>query len=79
MVVYSGVLDVEEFMEYVREKFPEPMKFHFTYDILRGIINYFMEQDLSVVQIANLLMKIVPEIVADEVLRFSKKAQPSDD
>lgn len=73
-VAYDGVLDVEEFMEYMREKFPEPMKYHFTYDLLEGIINYLMEQEFSVVQIANTLRRIVPEIKVEEVLPFSRKA-----
>lgn len=71
--VYDGVLDVEEFMEYMREEFPEPMKYHFTYDMLQGIVNYLMEQEFSIVQMANILIEIVPELEVEEILRFSKK------
>lgn len=36
--------NIEEFMEYMRTEFPEPMRNHFTYDLLENTINYLMEQ-----------------------------------
>ena len=36
--------NIEAFMEYMKTEFPEPMKYHFTYDLLQNTIEYLMEQ-----------------------------------
>ena len=65
--------DIESFMEYVRTKFPEPMRNHFTYDLLENTINYLMDQFEDNRHLTYTISKIVPEITEEEVLRFCVK------
>ena len=65
--------DIEEFMEYMREEFPEPMRNHFTYDLLQNTIEYLMEQFDDNKEFASVIVGIVPEITDEEVLRFCAK------
>ncbi len=65
--------NIEEFMEYMRTEFPEPMRNHFTYDLLENTINYLMEQFEDNRYLAYTISKIVPEITEEEVLRFCAK------
>lgn len=65
--------DVEEFMEYMRTEFLEPMKNHFTYDLLQNTVEYFMEQFDDNTQLAYMISEIVPEVTKEEVLRFCAK------
>ena len=62
--------DIDGFMEYMRTEFPEPMQYHFTYDLLKNLIGVLVEQFESSVQIANILHRIVPEITVEEVLFY---------
>lgn len=64
---------IEKFMEYMRTEFPEPMKNHFTYDLLENTINYLMEQFDDNTYLANTISEIVPEITKEEVLKFCAK------
>ena len=65
--------DVERFMEFMRNEFPEPMKYHFTFDLLENMINYLMEQFDDNTQLAHTISEIVPEVTEEEVLRFCAK------
>lgn len=65
--------DAEGFMEFMRSEFPEPMKYHFTYDLLGNMINYLMEQFDDNTQLAHTISEIVPEVTEEEVLRFCAK------
>lgn len=65
--------NIEEFMEYMRTEFSEPMRNHFTYDLLENTINYLMEQFDDNTQLAYTISEIVPEITKEEVLRFCAK------
>lgn len=64
----------EEFMEYIRTEFPEPMKYHFTYDLLENIIKYLMEEfEDNTYYLAHTISEIIPEITKEEVLKFCSK------
>ena len=65
--------NIEEFMEYMRTEFPEPMENHFTYDLLQNTIEYLMEQFDDNTQLANMISEIVPEVTEEEVLIFCAK------
>lgn len=65
--------NVEGFMEYMRTEFPEPMKNHFTYDLLENTINYLMEEFEDNRSLAHAISEIVPEVTEEEVLRFCAK------
>lgn len=65
--------DIEAFMEYMRTEFPEPMKSHFTYELLQNTVEYLMEQFDDNTQLASTICKIVPEVTKEEVLRFCSK------
>ena len=65
--------NIEEFMEYMRTEFSEPMRNYFTYDLLENTINYLMEQFEDNRYLAYTISKIVPEITEEEVLRFCAK------
>lgn len=65
--------NIEEFMEYMRTEFHEPMRNHFTYDLLENTINYLMEQFEDNRHLAYIISEIVPEITEEEVLRFCSK------
>ena len=65
--------DIEEFMEYMRTEFSEPMKNHFTYDLLENIVSYLMEQYEDNKCLAHAICEIVPEATEEEVLRFCAK------
>ena len=65
--------DIEGFMEYIRIKFPEPMKNHFTYDLLQNTVEFLMEQFDDNTQLAHMISEIVPKITEEEILRFCSK------
>ena len=65
--------DIDEFMEYMRTEFPEPMQNHFAYDLLENTINYLMEQFEDNKYLAYTISEIVPEVTEEEVLRFCAK------
>lgn len=63
--------DVDEFMAYIKKEFPEPMEYHFTYDMLKNLLSFLFEEDYSIVQIANILHRIIP-VEVEEILQFYK-------
>lgn len=65
--------NIEAFMEYMRTEFPDPMKYHFTYDLLQNTIEYLMEQFEDNKYLASVISDIVPEITEEEALRFCSK------
>ena len=65
--------NIDEFMEYMRNEFPEPMRCYFTYDLLQNTIEYLMEQFEDNNYLANVICEIVPEITKEEVLIFCAK------
>lgn len=65
--------NIEGFMEYIKQMYPEPMKFHFTYDLIQNLTIVLSEQFESPVQLSNLLHRIVPELTVEEVLQFCEK------
>jgi hypothetical protein len=65
--------DINEFMEFMRNEFPEPMKSHFTYDLLRNTVEHLMEQFDDNTELASMIAEIVPDVTEDEVLRFCAK------
>lgn len=65
--------DIDEFMEYMRNEFPEPMRNHFTYNLLKNTIEYLMEQFDNSTHLAYTISEIVPEVTEEEVLRFCAK------
>lgn len=67
--VPAGCFDDKAFMEYMKHQFPEPMSFHFTYDMLENLLSYLFEQEYSIVQIGNILHRIIP-IKVEEILQF---------
>lgn len=62
--------NIDEFMEYMREEFPEPMKYHFTYNLLGNVIKDLMKQCSDKKYFANTMSTIIPEITEEEILRF---------
>lgn len=64
---------IEEFMEYMRTKFTEPMSNHFTYNLLENTINYLIEQFEDNKYLAYTISEIVPDVTEEEVLRFCAK------
>lgn len=64
---------LNEFMEFMREEFPEPMKNHFTYDLLQNTIEYLMNSFDNNKELAQSICEIVPEITEEEVLKFCAK------
>lgn len=62
--------NIEKFMEYMRETFPEPMKYHFTYNLLKNIIIDLTEQCEDNSYLIFTICKIVPEITEKEILEF---------
>jgi len=65
--------DDNGFMEYMRTEFPEPMKNHFTYNLLKNTINYLIEQFDDNTYLASTISEIVPEITEQEILMFCAK------
>ena len=65
--------DIEAFMEFMRNEFPEPMKNHFTYDLLQNTIEYLMDQFDDNTELASMISEIVPEVTEKEVLKFCAK------
>lgn len=64
---------IEEFMEYMRTEFTEPMSNHFTYNLLENTINYLIEQFEDNKYLAYTISEIVPDVTEEEVLRFCAK------
>lgn len=65
--------DIDEFMEYMRNEFPEPMRNHFTYDLLQNTVEYLMEQFDDNTYLAYTISEVVPEVTEEEVLKFCAK------
>lgn len=65
--------DLEAFMEYMRTEFPEPMKYHFTYDLVQNIVEYLMEQYEDNTHLAHEISELIPEVTEEEVLKFCAK------
>ena len=65
--------NIDEFMEYMRTEFPEPMKYHFTYNLLKNTVKDLMKQCSDKKYFAYSVSNIVPEITSEEVLRFCAK------
>lgn len=65
--------DIDNFMEYMKTNFPEPMKNHFTYDLLQNTVEHLMEQFDDNTQLAHIISEIVPEVTEEEILRFCSK------
>ena len=63
----------DEFIEYMREEFPEPMNYHFTYDLLENIVDFVIglcEHDDAPENIVPNLIELIPEVKTEEVERF---------
>lgn len=69
----SKWFDEDGFMEYMRTKFPEPMKNQFTYNLLKNTISYLMEQFDDNTYLASTISEIVPEVTEKEILKFCAK------
>lgn len=62
--------NIDDFMEYIHEEFPEPLKNHFTYDLVENIINYVIDQVDETDEFISIIIKIIPEVTENEYRRF---------
>lgn len=62
--------NLDEFMLYIRNEFPEPMKYHFTYDLLRNVMSNLIKNCSDKDYFVSSVMEIVPEIAECELITF---------
>ena len=64
---FIEIIDVEGLLEYIRENFPNPLENHFTYDLVKNVLN--LANSFSYPTL--FLEKMIPEITEEEISRFS--------
>ena len=60
-------------MEWARNELPEPMKYHFIFDMLENIIEYVMDQVDEKDEFIEIMLKIVPEVTKKEWSKYFYK------
>lgn len=61
---------LDGFMDWVRDEFPDPLKNHFTYDMLENIIQYVLDTTETQSEFLEAMIKIVPEITEEEWMEW---------
>ena len=59
-----------QFMDWVREEFPEPLSYHFTYEMLENIIGWIANRCETTEEFLISITNIVPEVTREEWERF---------
>lgn len=58
------------FMHWVKEEFPDPLSYHFTYDMLEAIIVWVANRCETAEEFLVSITNIVPEVTREEWERF---------
>ena len=61
-------IQISRLMNYLREEFPEPMQYHFTYDLVENVIRHAdmnMSRDMVIYHIS----EMIPEVTMDEIVK----------
>ena len=75
----NGFFNVEGFMSYLEEQFPEPMKYPFTRTLIESIMNIAAaEFDYETGQFCMCLSSHIPELGYDEVAKFANPLMLND-
>ena len=61
------------FMDWARKEFPEPLSNHFTYDMLKNIINYVLDKTETREEFLETMISIVPEVTKVEWFEWIDK------
>lgn len=59
-----------EFMNWVREEFPDPLRNHFTYDMLENIVGWIANRCETAEEFLISITNIVPEVTSEEWKKF---------
>lgn len=63
-------INKNEFLDYLREEFPEPMQNHFTYDMVDSIIDWIETHCDGLDEAHEMIVNIIPEVTMEEVEPF---------
>lgn len=65
------IFNKEAFLKWVKNKFPNTIDNHFTYDMMENIIDYAIERkSVAPEQLINFLSYIIPEVTEEEYMDF---------
>lgn len=62
-------MNLQAFMNYMKEQFPEPLSNHFTYDLLQNIV-FDVYTQYGGETAPDILYRIIPEIEKHEITQF---------
>lgn len=63
-------INKEELLDYLHEEFPNPMKCHFTYELVENIIDYIENHCDGLEKAHEILVNIIPEVTTKEIEPF---------
>ena len=63
-------INKKELLHYLHEEFPEPMKYHFTYDLIDNLIDYIKNHCYGLEDAHEILLNIIPEVTMEEIEPF---------
>lgn len=64
------MIEKKELLHYLWSEFPEPMKTHFTYDLVENIIDYAEEHCDGLEEAHEFLVNMIPEVTMEEIEPF---------
>lgn len=67
-------MDLQAFMSYMKEQFPEPLNNHFTYDLLQNVVFDVCTQYGEEIA-PDILFRIIPQIEKHEIAHFFNKEE----
>lgn len=62
-------MNLAAFMQYMKEQFPEPLSYHFTYNLLQNIVVDVCTQYGEEIA-PDILYHIIPEVNKNEITQF---------
>ncbi len=63
-------IDKKELLDYLRQEFSEPMRNHFTYDMVENIIDWIEIHCDGLDEAHEMIVNIIPEVMMEEIEPF---------